>query len=94
MQCATIKEGTSCTFMAKTGCTYTGGRCLAVVEQCQGCNNVREFPAGVFCTVFANPASKWTLGRCNFATHVKGEGKKEEKMLNQLKASKRQAGKK
>jgi hypothetical protein len=50
---------------------------------------VREFPAGAFCAVFANPASKWTLGRCNFATHLKSDVKKDEKKLNPLKASKR-----
>ena len=95
MQCATIKDGTECTFMVKTGCSFSGGRCLTVVEQCEGCGNVKEYPAGVFCTVFANPSSKWSLGRCNFATHIKTEAKKDEKMLNPLKASKRsQAGKK
>lgn len=95
MECATIKEGTQCTFMAKAGCTYSGGRCLAVVEKCEGCGNVKEFPSGSYCTVFANPASKWTLGRCNFATHIKTEVKKEDKKLNPLKASKRsQAAKK
>jgi hypothetical protein len=94
MECATIKEGTYCTFMAKSGCTFSGGRCISVAEKCEGCANTKEFPAGVFCTVFANPGSKWMLGRCNFATHIKAEGKKEEKMLNPLKASKRAAGKK
>jgi hypothetical protein len=95
MQCATIKDGTECTFMAKAGCTFNGGRCLTVLDKCEGCGNVREFPAGQFCAVFANPASKWTLGRCNFATHLKSEAKKEEKKLNPLKASKRsQAAKK
>ena len=95
MECATIKEGTHCTFMAKTGCTFTGGRCAVIVEQCEGCGNVKEFPSGSYCGVFANPASKWTFGLCNFATHKKVEVKKDEKMLNPLKASKRgQAAKK
>jgi len=81
--------------MVKTGCSYRGGRCLTVSEKCEGCGNVREFPAGAFCAVFANPASKWTLGRCNFATHLKTDVKKDEKKLNPLKASKRsQAAKK
>ena len=95
MLCATIKDGTECTFMVKTGCSYSGGRCMTVTEKCEGCGNVREFPAGAFCAVFANPASKWTLGRCNFATHLKADAKKDEKKLNPLKASKRsQAAKK
>jgi hypothetical protein len=95
MQCATIKDGTECTFMDKAGCTFSGGRCLVVIDKCEGCGNVREFPSGSYCAVFANPASKWTFGRCNFATHVKAEAKKEEKKLNPLKASKRsQAAKK
>jgi hypothetical protein len=81
--------------MDKAGCTFSGGRCLVVIDKCEGCGNVREFPSGSYCAVFANPASKWTFGRCNFATHVKAEAKKEEKKLNPLKASKRsQAAKK
>ena len=52
MECATIKEGTSCTFMAKAGCTYSGGRCLTVIELCEGCTNTQEYPSGVYCTVF------------------------------------------
>ena len=95
MLCATIKDGTECTFMVQTGCLYSGGRCLTVHEKCEGCANVREFPAGAFCAVFAKPAAKWTLGRCNFATHLKADVKKDEKKLNPLKASKRsQAAKK
>ena len=86
MLCATIKDGTECTFMVKNGCSYSGGRCVTVIEKCEGCGNVREFPAGAFCAVFANPASKWTLGRCNFATHLKSDVKKDEKKLNPLKA--------
>jgi len=95
MECATIKEGTQCTFMAKTGCTFTGGKCVTVVEKCEGCGNSKEFPSGMYCTVFANPTTKWTLGKCNFATHIKAEVKKDDKKLNPLKASKRsQAAKK
>ena len=92
MDCATIKEGTYCAFMGKTGCSFSGGRCQPVVEQCEGCAQVKEYPEGQFCMTFGNPEAKWVLGRCNFATHIKDE-KQVEKKVNPLKASKRGAGK-
>lgn len=91
MDCATIKEGTYCAFMSATGCSFNGGQCYTVVEQCEGCANVKEYPTGKYCQTYGNPESKWVLGRCNFATHVKAE-KKAEKKINPLKASKRGAG--
>ena len=42
-----------------------------VVEQCAGCDRVREFDGEQFCSSYPAPAKKWTSGRCNFATHVK-----------------------
>ena len=44
-----------------------------VVEQCSGCDRVREFDGEQFCSSYPNPASKWVGGRCNFATHVKAQ---------------------
>lgn len=92
MNCATIKEGTFCAFMSATGCGFNGGRCYPVVDQCQGCAQIKEYTEGQYCLTYGNPAAKWTLGRCNFATHMKDD-KKAEKKLNPLKASKRGQGK-
>jgi hypothetical protein len=92
MQCATVKEGVFCSFMAPSGCTYNGGRCYTIVEKCSGCDRVKGFPTGEYCTSYPNPGVKWEFGKCNFATHIKVE-KVEQKKLNPLKASKRAAGK-
>jgi hypothetical protein len=78
--------------MSTKGCSFNGGRCHTVFEQCEGCGKIKEYTGGQFCTTFGNPEAKWALGRCNFATHVKGE-KQVEKKINPLKASKRGAGK-
>jgi hypothetical protein len=78
--------------MGKAGCSFSGGRCQPVIEQCEGCAQINEYPEGRFCATFGNPEAKWTLGRCNFATHIKDE-KQVEKKVNPLKASKRGAGK-
>lgn len=88
MNCTTIKEGTDCGFMTKSGCSFNEGHCNPVSEQCDGCNQIKEFPNGRYCLTYGNPEAKWTLGRCNFATHIKME-KKVEKKVNPLKASKR-----
>ncbi|MDY3809202.1 hypothetical protein FYJ44_08930 [Desulfovibrio sp. PG-178-WT-4] len=61
-----------------------------VVEQCSGCDRVREFDGEQFCSSYPNPASKWVGGRCNFATHVKAQTAAAAK-VNPLKASKRAA---
>lgn len=88
MDCLTIKDGTYCAFMKPAGCSFSDGHCLPVTEECQGCAQIKEYPSGQYCMTYGNPAAKWSLGRCNFATHVKLE-KKEEKKVNPLKASKR-----
>lgn len=88
MNCATIKEGSYCAFMKTAGCSFSGGRCQTVAEECEGCAQIKEFPEGLFCATYANPVAKWSTGRCNFATHVKDK-EKAEKKINPLKASKR-----
>lgn len=61
-----------------------------IVEQCAGCDRVREFEDAQFCSSYPTPARKWVGGNCNFATHMKKEGAKAAK-VNPLKASKRAA---
>ncbi len=60
------------------------------VEQCTGCERVREFDEEKFCSSYPDPAYKWSGGRCNFATHVKAQATAAAK-VNPLKASKRAA---
>ena len=62
-----------------------------VVEKCEGCDRIREFEGENFCSSYASPASKWSGGRCNFATHVKVQVAAAAK-VNPLKASKRAKG--
>lgn len=94
MQCATVKKGVECAFMARNGCTFAGGRCHTVVEACEGCGKTVVSEEGTFCLVAPNPAKKWATGPCNFATHHKVEVVEQTQKLNPLKASKRAAGKK
>jgi hypothetical protein len=89
MLCATIREGQECTFMAKKGCSYTNGECEPAVDPCQGCGRLTEVKAGVFCATCPAPATKWRLGLCNQATHVKEQIVIEKTKLNPIKASKR-----
>ena len=60
------------------------------VEQCSGCERVRQFEEQEFCSSYPDPASKWNGGRCNFATHIKAQSSSQAK-VNPLKASKRAA---
>src|SRR3972149_489017 len=93
MQCQTVKVGKECTLMANTGCTYIGRSCNPIVENCEGCNRIVTLSSGKYCAIYADPKAKWSLGACNFGTHVKIETKQEEvKMKNPLKASKKAAG--
>ena len=61
-----------------------------VVEQCTGCDRVREFGEEQFCSSYPVPFKKWVGGRCNFATHLKTQTAAGAK-VNPLKASKRAA---
>ena len=90
MICQTVKKGQECIFMGKSGCTYNGGMCHPVIDKCEGCDKVKEFSGEKYCSAYPEPKLKWKEGKCNFATHVKHEIKKE-KIVNALKASKRKA---
>jgi len=95
MDCASVKAGYPCTFMTKKGCTYNGGECHQVVDKCDGCDRILNLEAGRFCAATPDPPTKWRLGVCNLATHVKSGAKSGEVIkINPLKASKRAAGKK
>ena len=89
MVCTNVKEGYDCFFMHKKGCQFNGGTCHPIIEQCEGCQKVKEFPTGKYCLVSPDPASKWRIGNCNMATHVMTKGGKGNGKVNPLKASKR-----
>ncbi|MCX5895792.1 MAG: PxxKW family cysteine-rich protein [Proteobacteria bacterium] len=91
MICQTSKQGIECFFMAKKGCTYNGGTCYTVIENCTGCERIVEYPTGKYCSSYPQPELKWNAGICNFASHVKVEVVKDDKKVNALKASKRKA---
>ena len=91
MDCTSVKEGVDCFFMSANGCQFNGGTCHTIVEQCEGCQKANDFPTGKYCLVFPDPASKWRLGRCNMATHLKAKAEKVNGKVNPLKASKRKA---
>ncbi len=94
MVCETLKLGIECLFMKKTGCSYNGGKCYTIVENCEGCTRVLELETGKYCASFPYPAQKWQKGSCPMSTHVKKASKVEAQKINPLKASKRSAGKK
>ncbi|NDY42016.1 hypothetical protein G3N55_04015 [Dissulfurirhabdus thermomarina] len=93
MECTTKRPGDECGFMTAKGCTFLGGACFEVVEQCEGCGRIVQREEGRFCAVYPHPAAKWRRGVCNFATHARPEVAKDAagKKINPLKAAKRAA---
>ena len=92
MICTVLKEEIDCVFMTRQGCTYNGGHCESVVQACEGCDHIKEVNGDLYCVTSANPAAKWNLGVCNFATHIeKGAPVVNQSRINPLKASKRAA---
>ena len=91
MLCTTVKKDNDCNFMTSQGCTYNDGSCHTIVEKCNGCDHVVSFQENQYCMAYADPSSKWVLGRCNFATNVIKDGLKESKRVNPLKESKRKS---
>ncbi len=92
MQCQTVKKDKECFFWAKSGCTQSEGQCAAIIEKCDGCSRVEEWPTGKYCTTYGMPVEQWKIGLCNMATHIKLETEETQKMINPLKASKRGTG--
>ncbi|MDR1777944.1 MAG: PxxKW family cysteine-rich protein [Desulfovibrio sp.] len=72
------------------GVSVNGFLLSPVVEQCSGCDRVRQFEEQEFCSSYPNPGGKWAGGQCNFATHIKNQSAAAVK-VNPLKASKRAA---
>ncbi|XOF34537.1 MAG: PxxKW family cysteine-rich protein [Candidatus Electrothrix sp. YB6] len=69
--------------------TYSTTSFQPVIEQCNGCDRIVEENENQYCKTYVNPAAKWRLGICNFATHAKPEIKAVKVRLNPLKAAKR-----
>lgn len=89
MICTTVRNGVDCSFMKKNGCSYNGGSCIAIAEQCKGCDRTINFESGVYCGVAPEPALKWKNGICNMATHIKAAVATPQAKVNPIKASKR-----
>jgi len=90
MDCVTVKAGQPCSFMTPKGCSFNGGTCHPIVEQCEGCDRILNLESGRYCAAVPNPSVKWRLGSCNLATHVKSATKNGQTVkINPLKASKR-----
>ena len=89
MICTTIRPGVDCPFMKASGCSYNGGTCHTIVEQCQGGSRTAEFATGWYCTACPEPALKWQRGQCNMATHITSAVVENKQKINPIKASKR-----
>ena len=68
---------------------FKDGAFQPIVEQCEGCERIATLENNKYCDTYANPAAKWRLGMCNFATHAKPEVKITTIRVNPLKAAKR-----
>ncbi len=89
MICTTIRNGKECPFMTAQGCSYNGGICHVIVEQCEGCKRGEECSSGWYCSACPDPSLKWKSGNCNLATHVSSTVVGKKAKINPLKASKR-----
>jgi hypothetical protein len=89
MRCTTVKAGMECPFMSSKGCSYNGGICHEIVEQCNGCRRKAEYANSWYCTACPDPSVKWKNGNCNLASHVSAPVKETAQKINPLKASKR-----
>ena len=68
---------------------YADGRFQPIIDKCEGCGRVVENENARYCRSYVNPAAKWKLGFCNFATHAKPEIVVVKIRVNPLKAAKR-----
>ncbi|MHC4458885.1 MAG: PxxKW family cysteine-rich protein [Planctomycetota bacterium] len=89
MDCTSVRNGKECPFMTTKGCSYNGGICHEIVEQCNGCSRSVEFSSAWYCTAYPDPSLKWKVGNCNLASHVASASSTVKAKINPLKASKR-----
>ncbi len=89
MVCTTVREGKECPFMNANGCSYNGGICHEIVEECNGCNRSSEYSSAWFCKACPDPSTKWKNGNCNLASHMTKSPGSAKAKVNPLKASKR-----
>ena len=73
---------------------YSGCAFQPVIDKCQGCDRIVEEDSAQYCATYINPAAKWRLGICNFATHAKPEIEVVTVRVNPLKAAKRASARK
>jgi len=89
MICETTRKGAECAFMSKSGCSYNGGTCKPVVDECNDCGRSVKCETGMYCSASPDPAIKWKNGPCNLATHVSNGVAEIKTKVNPIKASKR-----
>ena len=70
---------------------FNGVAFKTIVEKCEGCGRIRAVEGQNYCSSYTNPAAKWSLGICNFATHAKIASAAGQGKVNPLKAAKRAA---
>ena len=73
---------------------FKNGLFQTVIDKCEGCERVVAYEGSQYCGTYVNPAAKWRLGLCNFATHAKPEVVVATVRINPLKAAKRAARRK
>ncbi len=76
--------------MTAEGMAFNGAVFQPIVEKCEGCSRVRQFEGQSFCSAYPMPEAKWSMGNCNFSTHLK-KAQAANAKVNPLKASKRAA---
>ncbi len=89
MVCKTVRDGMECPFMTVKGCSFNGGICHEIVEQCNGCNRGAKYQSGWYCAACPDPSLKWKNGNCNLASHIASVSSQNKSKLNPLKASNR-----
>jgi len=75
--------------MKTKGCSYLGGACLPIIDECNGCSRTSDYETGAYCTAAPDPSLKWKNGNCNIATHIKAAEAAKKQKINPIKASKR-----
>jgi hypothetical protein len=78
--------------MTSKGCSFNGGICHEIVEECKGCKRSSEISTSWYCEAYPDPSKKWNHGKCNLATHVASDVAEKKAKINPLKASKRNSG--
>jgi len=96
-KCETVRPGVPCLFWKirkisdkkkKGHCSFIGGKCLPIVEECGTCNYIVNIGPQKFSEAYMKPSTQWIVPPCPMNTHIIKDTKEEKQIFDPRKLAK------